>query len=109
MNSIGGNVIAELQTKTKNNKNQIGELIVDWATTHTIKGYLDLMGGDSKYTNFNAKVQESTHIFLCDYFNVDVTATESRMVIEGKTYDVKVIDDPMGMHEHLEIYLAYVR
>lgn len=30
------------------------------------------------------------------------------MLIDGKIYDVQWIDDPMGMHEHLEIYLKAV-
>ena len=33
----------------------------------TLTGWLDLTGGDSKYTVYNAKVQDSTHVFVADY------------------------------------------
>ena len=37
-----------------------------------------------------------------------IKAENSRIVDEeGKVYDIKLIDDPMGMHEQLEIYLSY--
>ena len=29
-------------------------------------------------------------------------------VIDGNIYDILLIDDPMRMHKHLEIYLKYV-
>ena len=72
-------------------------------------GWLDLTGGDSKHTNYNAKLQESTHVFVAEYvaLNDVVTAENSRAVIAGKRYDVLLIDDPMEMHKQLEIYLKY--
>ena len=74
-----------------------------------ITGYLDLSTGDSKYTTYNAKIQESTHVFLADYKKLDsrIKAENSRMGINGKVYDIMVIDDPMELHEQLEIYLKY--
>lgn len=108
MNSIGGNVTAQIQVKKEAGKNRMGERIVDWVTVHSLKGFLDLSNGDSKYTNYNAKIQESTHIFICDYVETNVTSSESRVVINNKTYDLKLIDDPMGLHDHLELYLAFV-
>lgn len=52
---------------------------------------------------------ESTHIFMCDYFGVSeqVKAENSRMIITGLQYDVMLIDNPMNLNEHLEIYLKY--
>lgn len=109
MNSIGGNVTAHIQVKKETGKNRMGERVMDWVTIHDLYGFLDLSNGDSRYTNYNAKIQESTHIFIADYKSLDdVDVAESRMIIDGKTYDLKLIDDPMGMHEHLEIYLAFV-
>lgn len=48
-------------------------------------------------------------MFVADYKQLsDMIKTEnSRMVIDGRVYDIMVIDDPMGMHEQLEIYLKY--
>lgn len=103
---IGGNVKAEIQTFTSS-ENEIGESVKSWETTQELTGFIDLSGGDSRYTVFDAKVQESTHIFICDYtlLNPSVTAENSRMKINGRIYDIKLIDNPMELCEQLEIYL----
>lgn len=106
---IGGNLKALLQIQSGTKKNEIGESVPAWETAHEIKGFLDLSNGDSKRTVYNAKVQESTHIFICDYFGISeqVKAENSRMMIAGLEYDVMLIDNPMNLNEHLEIYLKY--
>lgn len=107
MTGIGGNVSAQLEIKTTA-RNAIGEAVPIWEARHTLAGFLDLSNGNARYTAYNAKMQESTHIFLCDYIELPgVTAENSRMRIGGRVYDVLVIDDPMELHEHLEIYLKY--
>lgn len=105
---IGGNVTAEIQTSTTS-KNAIGEAVKAWQTVQSITGWLDLSAGDSKYTTYNAKMQESTHIFIADYVALDasIKAENSRMIVNGSRYDVMLIDDPMGLHKQLEIYLKY--
>ena len=104
---IGGNTIAELQEKTSV-KNDIGENVPEWKTVQRITGFLDLENGDSKYTVYNAKVQESTHIFISDYVDLSTYVPEScRILVNGKVYDVMLIDDPMGLHKHIEIYLKF--
>jgi len=105
---IGGNTTAEIQTKTTT-KNRIGESVATFQTVQSIKGWLDLSSGDSRYTNYSAKIQESTHIFMCDYVALDasIKAENSRLIVNGERYDITLIDDPMGMHQHLEIYLRY--
>ncbi len=105
---IGGNTIAEIQI-SKTEKNAIGESLKTWETVQSIAGFLDLSGGDSKYTSFNAKIQESTHVFISDYhlFDESISAENSRILVENKAYDVMLIDDPMGLHKQLEIYLKY--
>lgn len=135
---IGGNTIVLFQVKDEGTKNAIGEREHIWVDVASAKGFLDLMGdgNNAKITTYNTKIEESTHIFLCDYQSfkglsgkwvwnalnfisgkistavldetVDVTSENSRMLIDGKVYQIKVIDDPMGMHQHLEIYLKYV-
>lgn len=106
--SIGGNVYAFLQCSIVKG-NEIGAQVETWIDVQKLRGWLDLTDGDSKRTNYNAKVQESTHVFLADFvkLNEAVTADNARMVIAGKRYDVLLIDDPMGMHRQLEIYLKY--
>ena len=110
MKGIGGNITAVIQTATVA-KNAIGEQVKSWADKQTLKGWLDLSGGDSKYTNFNAKIQESTHVFIGDYVPLadGIQAENSRMTINGKVYDILLIDNPMemGSGSQLEIYLKY--
>lgn len=105
---INGNTDALIQVKSSE-KTEIGAFETTWNDYLPLHGYLDLSAGDSKYTNFNAKVQESTHIFLCDYQPfADATSENARMVIHGLVYDILLIDNPMNMNEHLEIYLRLV-
>lgn len=107
MNNIGGNITAVFQTKSTE-KNLIGESEKTWVEAQKLTGWLDLQSGDSS-TTYNAKIQESTHIFMCDYTELKgITADNSRMIIGGDIYEVKLIDNPMGMNEHLEIYLKYI-
>ncbi len=104
---IGGNTTVSIQAKTVT-KDRIGAGVKTWTTVTTLTGFLDLMGESTRYTTYNAKVQESTNIFICDYEPVGVTAEECRLVDEdGLIYEVLLIDDPMKLHEHLEIYLKF--
>ena len=133
---IGGNVHALLQVKDTSSVNDIGERVTTWTDCAALLGWLDLSAGDSKHVNYNAKVQESTHVFLCDFnslknlstdwvydpFNfltgvinkadeqksVDVTSENARLVVNGTAYEILLIDNPMGMNRQLEIYLRYV-
>lgn len=105
---IGGNIIATIQ-ESKVSTNSIGENIQVWTDKYSIKGFLDYVSGDSKYLTYSAKVQESTHLFICDYFQIDITISENtRMIINQKVYDILLIDNPMEINKHLEIYLKFV-
>lgn len=105
---IGGNTIAVLQVSTST-KNKIGEGVKSWDTVDEITGFLDLSSGDSKYTSYDAKIQESTHVFISDWkaLDVPIKAENSRLLVNGEVYDVMLIDDPMGLHKQLEIYLQF--
>lgn len=133
---IGGNTIALIQVKDEGAKNAIGERVHQWVDVASATGWLDLTGGDSKCTTHNAKIQESSHVFLCDFQSfkglssgwvwnpfsfvkghistakleskVDVTSENARILIDSFVYDIMLIDDPMNMHQQLEIYLKYV-
>ena len=104
---IGGNIKAVYQRNAGSTVNEIGERIPAWLDENHLTGWLDLTNGDSKYT-YNAKLQESTHIFLCDYVAIDRKPDDKRLVVNGISYDVLLVDDPMEMHQQLEIYLRYV-
>lgn len=109
MKGIGGNIRASVQVYTSKT-NDIGEHVQTWADVQTIKGWLDLSSGESRFT-YNAKIQESTHIFIADYVALDnrITAESARMVINGKRYDILLIDNPMemGSGSQLEFYLKF--
>lgn len=109
---IGGNIIALVQKKTTI-KNAIGEATSVWSTETNLHGWLDLASGDTRHTAYDAKLQESSHYFLCDYGQFAPAAAElneenSRLVIGKKVYEILMIDDPMGLHRHWEFYLKYV-
>lgn len=109
MAKIGGNITGRFQL-CDTVKNEIGEAVKTWIDAVEHKGWLDMQSGDSKYTNFNAKLQESTHIFVCDY-NATLYALadrDARAIFKGVVYDVLMIDNPMETNEQLEVYLRRV-
>jgi len=116
MANIGGNIKAIIQAKTPTKeKNEMGEAISVWNTLKSdFLGWLSYQSGDSKKTTYNAKIEETTHIFLTDYnsevyaLNDDIEKAEKRMIIKGVVYDVLLIDNPDEMDEQLEIYLKKV-
>ena len=117
MANIGGNIFATIQAKGTQKdengniiKNAIGEAQTGWADKGHLTGWLGMQSGDSKYLNQNAKVEESTHVFMCD-FDADIYALadqNTRLVCKGYIYDVLLIDNPDEMDEQLEIYLRKV-
>ena len=109
MANIGGNITGIIQTKTTK-KNAIGEAEKIWADAFSQKGWLGLQTGDSKHSNFNAKIEESTHVFLCDFHSgiYALANQDTRMILKGVVYDVLLIDNPDEMDEQLEIYLRRV-
>lgn len=109
MNDIGDNTKMTIQTKSGVTENAIGEQVPVWEDALHLTGWLDLISGSSGYTPYNAKIMECTDVFLCDYVPLPqgVEAENARAVIGTKTYDVMLIDNPMGLDEHLEIFLKY--
>ena len=112
MGNIGGNITGSVIVKDYSFKNEIGEREIVWKEAFNATGWLGLQNGDSKRTNFNAKIEESTHVFLMD-FNTDIYSLtdndlDVRMIIKGKMYDVLLIDNPDEMDEQLEIYLRKI-
>lgn len=104
---IGGNIEAVLQQKNESATNAIGEKTHTWVDICSIRGWLDFSSGDSKYTN-DAKLQETTHIFICDYVAIDRNAENKRLKVNGNIYDVLFVDDPMELHQHLEFNLKFL-
>lgn len=110
MANIGGNTTGIIQLKDYSTKNEIGEYEHDMENSFSLVGWLGLQNGESKFSNFNAKIEESTHVFLCDY-DPDVYSIadeDAIMIIKGFVYDILLIDNPDEMDEQLEIYLRKV-
>lgn len=109
MANIGGNITGVIQTKTTV-KNAIGESEQKWADSFSQNGWLGMQSGEQKRSTFNAKIEESTHVFLCDFHSgiYALADQDTRMVIKGKMYDVLLIDNPDEMDEQLEIYLRKI-
>lgn len=103
---IGGNVNAIIQKKTVE-KNKIGEPVESWKETKTIRGWLDYSNGANDLSKYNAKVQDTSHIFICDPTD-NISAENCRMIIKDNIYSILHIDNPMEMNKHLEIYLKYI-
>lgn len=110
MIEIGGNTQAIIQVSSLIS-NEIGEQEQTWTNVQSVKGWLDYLSGESNHLNYNAKIQESSHIFVADYVMLDPSITEdsSRMIIDGSMYDIVLIDNPMGMGSgsQLEFYLKF--
>lgn len=110
MKGIGGNVTAIIQTRTVT-QSAIHTDVETWTDAQTLRGWLDLEAGDSRYVSFNAKIQESTHVFVADFVPLapGIQAENSRMTIDGKRYDIMLIDNPMGMGagSQLEFHLKF--
>ena len=108
MKKIGGNTDLILKIKSQT-KNDIGEkVITEWVDYKTIHGFMDFMSETTGRTNYNSKIVESTHVFVCDYVDIDKSETELTAYHNNKQYEITYIDDPMGLHYHLEIFLKYI-
>lgn len=110
LKKVKGNTPFVIQKKGTSTVNAIGEKETTWVDAVSFEGVLALQSGDSKYANFNKKVEESSHILLCDY-NADIYALadqDTRVIAKGKMYDVLLIDNPDELDIQLEIYLRFV-
>lgn len=107
MKKIGGNTDLILKYKSQT-KNEIGEEVETWIDYKTIHGFMDFLSEATGRTNFNSKIVESTHVFVCDYVDIDKSVTELTAFHNNKQYEINYIDDPMGLHYHLEIFLNYI-
>ena len=74
-------------------------------------GEISEVSGEARRTVYNAKIEESTHVFIADYIplNALVTAENARLVHSGETYDITLVDNPMGLQNgsQWEFYLKY--
>lgn len=107
MKKIGGNTDLILKVKSQT-ENEIGEKVTEWVDYKTIHGFIDYMSETTGRTNYNSKIVESTHVFVCDYVDIDKSEIELMAYHKNKPYEITYIDDPMELHYHLEIFLKYI-
>lgn len=107
---VGGNVTARAVRSVRAVNAQ--GLAVEGGTEKVmdIAGWLDYQSGQKGHAAYQAPLEDTTHVFLSDYDGRYASQREDglSLIIEGRRYEVLLIDDPMGMHRHLETYLKYV-
>lgn len=86
--------------------NGIGGHIEPEEELFKIQGYLDLLTGEKTNTN-NVFIQESSHILITD-FREDISTKHWIVDNKNNRYDITLVDDPVSMHDHLEIYLKFI-
>ncbi|GAA6488457.1 hypothetical protein [Gordonibacter urolithinfaciens] len=107
---VGGNVTAAVMRAAKG-KNMDGVAVPgEPVKVMELVGWLDYSAGEKGHQAYSAPVEDSTHVFVSDYDEEYAAMTENglSLVIGGKSYEVRLIDDPMGLHRHIETYLKYV-
>lgn len=105
---IGGNAELVLKTKGTSKVNEIGEEDHSWEDYMIVPGFLDFMSESTGRNTYNSKIVDSTHVFVCDYVEIKKSPIELRAYCGKQEFDVTYIDDPMNLHDHLEIFLDYL-
>lgn len=90
--------------------NGIGGKVEKENEVFKIQGFLDLaqgFGANGENSNLNSFLQESTHILITDYREA---ISNKNWIIDskGNRYNIVLVDDPLSIHHHLEIYLKFI-
>lgn len=107
---VGGNATAVVIRASKS-KNASGLAVPDEPEPlMELDGWLDYQAGQPSRLSYQAKLQDATHLWICDYREDFAALPEAGLSLEigGARYEILTIDDPMGMHEHLETHLRRV-
>lgn len=111
-----------------------GYKVPKWVTILAAKGRLDALSGSEKYIA-DRKEFESSHVLYCLPFTLMMNTEEQtyffgspfqpaqyglakflpadinekdRLLCRGGIYNIRFIDNPMGLNRHLEIYVDYL-
>lgn len=108
---IGGNVTAKVVKATKTTDKRGIASQSGSETLLSVFGWLDYQSGQDSHLTYNAELADTTHLFLCDYDKKYAELRKQKglsLEIDGDRYEVLYIDDPMGLHQHLETFLRRV-
>lgn len=108
---IGGNVTAKVVRATKATDGRGIASESGLETLLSAKGWLDYQSGQDSHLTYSAELADTTHLFLCDYGEAYAALIGQKglsLEIDGGRYEVLHIDDPMGLHSHLETFLRRV-
>lgn len=87
----------------------IGSFNEQWKRTAVMSGYLDLVTGTNQSTIQNAFIESSTHVFILPNIPDDLDITDQMRIVDsqGRWYSVTHVDNVMGQHHHLEVYVTF--
>lgn len=84
--------------------NGMGGYSEQWTDLLTYNGVVDQLSG-SEVVAANQLAPSSTHILIGEY--TEGITEKDRVLFHEKIYDIKNIDNPMNLNQHLEILLEY--
>lgn len=85
----------------------IGGSVATWTDTMSVDAYLDLTTGSDNNTVQNAFVQQSTHVLIIPTHTPGITDKMRVVDTDNRWYSITYVDDPVGQHHHLELYLKF--
>ncbi|HFI0351812.1 TPA: phage head-tail adapter protein [Streptococcus suis] len=87
-------------------ENELGQEIFGHKRVAVFAGYMDMLDG-SESTDKLAYLADSTHVILTMDMTVNAEI-DDKIEVNGKTYEVTYVDDPVNIGHHLEIYVKGV-
>ena len=91
---------------TANGENELGQEIFEYKKVAEFIGYMDMLDGNES-TDKLAYLADSTHIILTKDKTVNAEI-EDKIEVNGKSYEVTYVDNPVNIGHHLEIYVKGV-
>ncbi len=87
-------------------ENELGQELFEHKRVAVFTGYMDMLDG-SESTDKLAYLADSTHVILTKDTTVNAEI-DDKIEVNGKTYEVTHVDDPVNIGHHLEIYVKGV-
>ncbi|MGU7966381.1 phage head-tail adapter protein [Streptococcus suis] len=87
-------------------ENELGQELFEHKRVAVFAGYMDMLDG-SESTDKLAYLADSTHVILTKDTTVNAEI-DDKIEVNGKTYEVTYVDDPVNIGHHLEIYVKGV-